>query len=197
MRFPSKDMLFNCIMNIVKRFEAFIYFHGSGKMHIDKLPGGLLGKPKASVKPVAKFSSDPNTSDQLILDQKDINIDFSQTFNSINLMTLERDTRNIIFLNTAPTAKDDVLRFKKEILIDQPAYGEIEVARTHMDEMALRIFKPIRKTSFKTVGGGSIISPLSFVTVDKIAFRLVSLSRNYNAETNDFTTDYEAEWLNG
>ena len=55
----------------------------------------------------------------------------------------------------------------------------------------------LRKTSFKTVGSSSILSPLEFVEVDGIPFRLMSISRSFNADTNDYTNEYEAEWLNG
>jgi hypothetical protein len=196
MRFPSTNMIFDCIINIVKRFEAFIYFDGAGVMHIDKLPGGLLGPPPDTVTPTKKFSSDPSSLDEKILDQKDISIDFSRTVNKINLMTLERDTRNIIMLGKIAGEKDK-LAFKREVLIDQPAYGEKEVAKVHMDEMAKRIFNTIRKTSFKTVGSNTVLSPLDFITVDGIAFRLISISRSFNAENNDYVNEYEAEWLNG
>ena len=67
-----------------------------------------------------------------------------------------------------------------------------------MEEMAERVFNPIRKTSFKTVGDTtSTLSPLDFINVDGIPFRIMSVSRSFNADGNDFTTEYEGEWLNG
>jgi len=202
MRFESSDKLFDNIIKIVKRFEAFVYFDGVGKFHIGKLPGGLLGPPKSTVTPKVKFSSNPKTTDQLILDNKTITTDFGSTFNQINIMTLDRDTRNLIMLSKKasddPRSKIyDRLTFKKELLIDQPAYGEIEVARDHMEELIQRIFAPILKTSFKTVGANSVLLPLDFVTVDGKPFRIISISRSFNAEDNDYINEYEAEWLNG
>jgi len=196
-RFKSTDKIFDCIMNIVKRFEAYIYFDGSGKMHIDKLPGGLLGVPPELILISNRFSSNPLSGLDTILDQKNITIDFNSTFNQINLVTLDRDTRNPIMLGTVAKGAKDRLKFKKEYMVDQPAYGEKEVAKVHMDELSKRIFAPIRKTSFKTVGSSSILSPLEFVEVDGIPFRLMSISRSFNADTNDYTNEYEAEWLNG
>jgi hypothetical protein len=205
-RFKATDKIFDCIMNIVKRFEAYIYFDAFGTMHIDKLPGGLLGVPPVRI-PI-EFTSDPTDTDKiLILDNKTINIDLNSTVNHISILTLDRDTRNPIIYALAAEPPDydpNTLLFKKKMMIDQPAYGELNVATAHAKELALRVFKPIRKTSFKTVGLAvinpecdPIIEPLEFITVDGVEFRLISISRNYNAESNDFTQDYEAEWLNG
>ena len=196
MRFKTRDKLFECIMDIVKRFEAYVYFDGAGKFHIAKLPGGLLGPPVDTIVPTAKFSSDPNTGDELILDQRNINIDFSSTFNQINCLTLERDTRNPIMIGIV-AGREDKLTFKKEYLIDQPAYGEKEVARVHLNELSQRIFFPIRKMGFKTTGSNLVLKPLDFVTVDGIPFRIISISRTFNAESNDYINEYETEWLNG
>jgi hypothetical protein len=200
MRFKSTDKIFDCIMGIVKRFEAYTYFDGMGKMHIDKLPGGLLGEVSPLVASV-EFTSDPTeTNKVLILENKNIDIDLKSTVNHISVLTLDRDNRNPIFFGFAalPPEYVDILAFKKKMMIDQPAYGEISVARSHAKELAKRVFKPIRKTSFKTVGvSTTVIEPLAFITVDGIFFRLISLSRDFNAETNDFVQNYECEWLNG
>jgi hypothetical protein len=197
MRFKSIDKLFDCIVGIAKRFEAFVYFDGAGVFHIGKLPGGLLGPPKSTVKPKVKFSSDPSTTDQLILDHRNITTDFGSTFNQLNVMTLDRDTRNLIMVSKRAKPRKDRLSFRKELLIDQPAYGEKEVAKAHALELVKRIFAPILKTSFKTIGNTSILAPLDFVTVDGIRFRIVSIARSFNADSNDYVNEYEAEWLNG
>jgi hypothetical protein len=195
-RFKGTDKLFDCMINLLKRFEAYIYFDGSGRLKVAKLPGGLLGEPPPFIPVTDQFSSNPLSGLQTILDQKNVTISFNNTVNHINVMTLERDTRNPIFLSKT-AGRSDVLTFKKEWLVDQPAYGEIEVARYHRDLLAQRMFFPTRKTSWKTVGGDVIHEPLTFVIVDGVLFRLISVSRNFNAETNDFTNEYEAEWLNG
>lgn len=196
MRFKSRDKLFECIIDIAKRFEAFVYFDGSGKFHIAKLPGGLLGPSPDTISAEAQFSSDPNTPYEIILDQRDIGIDFSSTFNQINCLTLERDTRNPIVIGITAGASN-TLTFKKEYLIDQPAYGDREVARVHLNALSQRVFFPIRKMSFKTTGSDIVLQALDFVTVDGIPFRVVSISRNFNAESNDYTSEYQLEWLNG
>jgi hypothetical protein len=205
MRFKSTDKIFDCIMGIVKRFEAYTYFDGMGTMHIDKLPGGLLGAPSALF-PSVEFTSSPTdiagssivTDKVLILENKNIDIDLKSTVNHISILTLQRDTRYPAFYAVAATPAEDILGFKKKMMIDQPAYGEIAVAKAHAQELKQRVFKPIRKTSFKTVGiATAVIEPLAFITVDGVFFRLISLSRDFNAETNDFVQNYECEWLNG
>jgi len=184
-------------MNIVKRFEAYIYFDANGVMNIDKLPGGLLGYDKGKLVISHEFTSNPlDPGKTVILEQKNIDIDFNSTVNQISILTLHRDTRNPIFVGKS-AGKENKLLFKKVYMQDQPAYGELDVAKAHLDELSKRMFQPIRKTSFKTASNGFISLPLEFITVDKIPFRILSISRSYNADSNDFTQNYEAEWLNG
>ena len=202
MRFKSTDKIFDCIMTIVKRFEAFTYFDADGTMHIDRLPGGLLGYDKATFGPGVidhYFSSDPtDVNKTTILDQRDIEVTFDSTANLISIFTLDRDTRNLIAVSTIPKNKDNKILFKKPIMIDQPAYGDIDVARAHMYRLAERVFQPIRGISFKTVGvQQEIATPLQFIDVDDLPYRLTSVRRNYNADSNDFSQEYEARWLNG
>jgi hypothetical protein len=66
-----------------------------------------------------------------------------------------------------------------------------------MSDLAQRIFRPILKTRFKTVGSHATCKPLDFVTVDGHAFRIMSIRRSFNAENNDFNASYECEWLGG
>jgi hypothetical protein len=83
--------------------------------------------------------------------------------------------------------------------LDQPALGDIEVARTYAERLAQRIFFPIRKSGFKTIGSSAstINSILDFITVDGDEFRLMSLDRKYNADSNEFINEYGVEWLGG
>jgi len=63
--------------------------------------------------------------------------------------------------------------------------------------LKLRMFFFIFKTRWKTAGTNANIMPLSFGSVDGQDFRIMSLKRTFNAESNDLTTDYEGEWLGG
>jgi hypothetical protein len=83
------------------------------------------------------------------------------------------------------------------MLIDQPAYGEYEVAVAYAEDLAQRVFYPIRKTSFRVIGTTSIVFPLDFISVDGEEFRVLSIARKYDASANTFETTYNTEWLGG
>jgi hypothetical protein len=193
MRFQSTQMIFECIIEMVKRFEAYIYFDAEGKFHINKLPGGLLSAPTTG--PVADFLSDPFSDPaKAILEERSVDVSYDSTVNVISILTLERDTRNAIIYSKP--ASDDKLVFVKPYLYNQPAFGEMEAAKAWVDEVSQRMFFPILKTRFKTLGL-TIVSPLDFVTLDDHDFRVMSVRRTFNAENNDLTCSYECEWLGG
>jgi hypothetical protein len=198
-RFPSKNMLYECALDFVKRGEATVYFDADGTCIVKKLPGGLfsVGAGAASV---ASFSKNPDGDvGSVILDERAVEGTMADTANKISILTLDRDTRNAIVYSTSPATEgiEDKIMYQRVILIDQPAYGEYAVAVAYASELAIRVFNPIRKTSFKTIGGTSTILPLDFVTVEGQEFRLMSLRRTYEAESNSLETQYECEWLGG
>ena len=83
--------------------------------------------------------------------------------------------------------------------MDQAALGSLEVARTQVERVAQREFWPIRKTSFAAIGSSdvSVAKIFDFIQVDGDEFRVMSVSKKYNAESNDFTNEYGVEWLGG
>jgi len=83
------------------------------------------------------------------------------------------------------------------MLIDQPALGDIDTVTAWTEDLAERVFYPIRKTAFKTVGGASTLKPFDFVTVDGLEYRLLGMTRKYSANNNDFINEYNVEWLAG
>lgn len=190
-RFPTQNKILQSMLELLQRFEAYIYFDGDGKLHIAKLPGGLFS---ADASAVAEFTSDPE-GNNVILEERKIDYNFASTVNTISIFTLERDTRNGIVYGKQ--AKDDHLLFRKPFLYDQAALGSIEVARSYAAELGQRMFYPIRKTSFSTVGSDSLVNPLDFITVDDLMFRVMSVKRSFKAESNDYMNSYECEWLGG
>ena len=191
-KFGSKQMLFECIQSMIKPDWATIYFDAYGKMHIKKLPGGpfSVGAGEATV---AKFYRNP-AAEHVILGEKNLEYTTEPTVNRIRILTLDRDTRNPIVIGVK-AGLDDSLKFRKPMLIDSPIYGDYDVARAYLEQLKQQVFKPMRKISFKTVGDSETIMPLSFITVDDLEFRLLSLTRRYNSENNDFTNEYNAEWF--
>jgi hypothetical protein len=203
MKFSGKDMIHDCIIKIAQRFEAYVRFDQDGILNIEKLPGGLLGTPSSKIIPDSFFYSQadpakipPSAAPVFtILDKKETTLSFKSTSNIINILTLDRDTRNPIIHNHI--AKKSKVIFEKVLLIDQPAYGGLDEARLHAKELGKRVFFPIRKTSFKTVGGDIYTKVLSYVRVDGVPYRILSMTRDYDANSNSFTSSYEGEWLNG
>ena len=195
MRYPSTQNIFDCIMDIAKRFEVFFMFDERGQFVVEKLPGGLFSEVSGIS---ANFSSRLDTEDtELILNDRQFDWDYSSTVNVISAMTLERDTRNpIMYVKTARGSEDKLL-FRKVYLYNQAALGEMEACRQHVFEMSKRMFNPILKTRWETAGTKVDLIPLDFVNVDNKAFRVMSIKRSYNADNNDLKTSYEGEWLGG
>ena len=195
MRFNSNQMLLDCILDMTKRFEAYVYFDQDGKFHINKLPGGLLSV--ATGGPSGIFSSNPATGvNSTIIEERRVDLSFESTVNVISVFTLDRNTRNaIIYAHDAEN--QNLLLFTKPFLYNQPAFGELSVAKAWAHDVGLRMFFPILKTTFKTIGSNTIIHPLAFVSVDGHPFRVMSVKRNFNAENNDMNCSYECEWLGG
>ena len=202
MKFKAEQTLLECMLCMVKRFEATIYFDERGIFHVKKLPGGLLSNAASSGStPTAKFTTDiTKVSDNnynIILTDRNVDIDFGSTVNNIFIMTLTRDTREYVISNvTAPDAQNKIL-FSKPFFKREAALGGAAEADSWRDKLALRMFYQIRSTKFKTVKDPGIVQALDFVTLDDSMFRVMSITREYNAEENDLTVSYECEWLGG
>jgi hypothetical protein len=194
-RYTGTQMLYDCMIDVVKRSESYIYFDEDGNFHVTRLPGGLFGEGSHNLV-MADFTRDPNGT-SVILDEKNVEYSTDSSFNEISVLTMDRNTRNPIIV-AKQASGINILQFKKTHLIDQPAFGSKSAAWVQLLRMAEREFYPIRKISFKTAGNiDSLLRVFDFIIVDGDEFRLLSINRNYNAESNDFTADYNAEWLYG
>ena len=196
MRFEQVDKLFTCMTNIIERSQAFMYFDENGEFHVDKLPGGLFSVVDAGT-PLINFTRDPDaTYERLILDEKNVEYNFDSTFNQLSIFSVDRDTRNAI-IHGKGAAERNILLFKKTLLHNEAALGEVGVVRAMTEEYARRLFYLIRKTSFKTVGVINTLKPFDFITVDGDEYRILSIVRQYSSDSNNFTNEYNAEWLGG
>ena len=195
LRYNSTQSIFDCMIDVVKRFEAFLFFNENGSLVIEKLPGGLFSVYSGGG---AEFNSAPDGQvDGIILDEKNAEINYDSTVNVISAMTVDRNTRNaILYVKSARGAENNLL-FKKVYLYNQSALGDLESCRQHVNDLAERMFSPILKSRWKTAGLNVGIMPLDFAVVDGHPFRIMSLKRDFNAENNDLTTSYEGEWLGG
>ena len=200
--FRPNDMLLKIANDFAQMSQAYFFFDGAGKFHVAKIPGGLFSvQSSSSVK--ANFVQDPSAGpqDHVVLGEKNVTYDFSDTVSTICIFTLDRNTRNIIVVAQDAehnSNRGNLVLYRRTLLINQPAYGAIEVARNFAKELGKRVYKPILKTNFKTVGFYSAtLNPLDYITLNGQVFRIMGLKRSFSAESNDFTQEYECEWLGG
>jgi hypothetical protein len=186
------------MINLLQRFEAFMYFDEDGALHINRLPGGLFSEGAAE-NPVANFVRNPDAKEasHVILDEKQVEYNFASTSNRINVFTLDRESRaSVLYTHSAFVSN---IRYRRVVLLDQPALGDIETARTYSSRLGERIFYPIRKSAFKTVGStdSTISTIFDFITIDDDEFRLMGIQRSYSSDENSFINEYNVEWLGG
>ena len=178
----------------MKRFEAFIYFDVDGRLVVEKLPGGLFS---AFTGAVISFGSDP-ISNNPILNNRGVTYNYESTFNNISVLTNDRESRNPIIYALSAPAGADALLYRKTYLYDQGALGGLEEAKAWVAEASFRLFKPILKTEVDTFGGSALsLHPLDFITVDGQEFRALSIKKTFNAEANEYSESFDAEWLGG
>lgn len=193
-RYPAQNKIFDCIIDMCKRFESFIYFNENGGFVLEKLQGGLFSEGGGGS--TGSFYRNPTSAaGQVILNEKNVELDFRSTVNRISILTLDRDTRNAIFYTHS--SNNSVVKFLKVMLLNQAALGDIETARTWAQRVGERAFYPIKRTSFSTIGSSSLVRPLDYVSVDGDQYRCTGVSRKYNADNNDLTMEYNCEWLGG
>ena len=198
MRFPAKQSIYDCMINILQRFEAFMYFDNYGFMNIRRLPGGLFSNDEEAGISGSYFRDPLSSPSNIILDEKQVEYNFASTVNRINIWTLNRDTRASVLFTKSAIGNQDRVVYRKLHLVDQAALGDIETARTWAERLSQRIFYPIRKSSFKTVGYGDDINLLfDFVEVDGEEYRVMGVKRDYSADSNSITCEYNVEWLGG
>lgn len=196
MRYNSSQMIFECMMDIIKRYEAFIYFDPDGILVVEKLTGGLFSDSGAgSSEDFYSNPEDTTNEGQIILEEKQVELDFSSTVDRIVVITVERDTRMPIFYSK--TADEPKILYKKPLLLNQAALGEISVARAYAEDLGQRVFSGIKKARWKAYENGQVVQPLEYATLDGQLLRVISMKKVYNAETNEKTVSFEGEWLAG
>lgn len=194
-RFEPTQSLFDCACDILKRDQSFFYFDEGATLHVENVPGGLWST-EGDPTPSAAFTRDPDADDvsTIVLDNYGIDWDYNSMVNRISVITVERDTRAIIFVNT--DAPVDILAYRKVSVNKKPALGTIESARVWGERLGQRVFFPIKKVSFRTTGD-ILADCLDFITVDGLEFRVMAVSRKYNADSNDLNNEYNCEWKGG
>ena len=201
-RFDGMNTLFDCILDIGKLHEVYFYFDENGEMWIEYTPGGIIsgGILGRSITVAYNFYSDPEqTPESVLIGSRDVETNFANVVNVINIFSVHRDTRNLLHYQHSAdvTATGDKLLFDKWWFANKSEFGEMSVLRSYVQEVATRLFNTTKTISFQTVGsaGTDHIRPLDFVTVDGQLFRIMNMKRTFNAENNEYMIDFSAEIL--
>ena len=91
----------------------------------------------------------------------------------------------------------DNLLYRRVLFLDNAMYGDAKTLEDYINDLSLRVFYPIKKVNFKVVSSSDIIMPLAYIIVNDQKFRVVSVKRDFSAETNDFSQAIDGEWLGG
>ena len=200
MKFDPATTISECLLKMAKRFEAYFYFNENGQFRIEKLPGGLFGNLDSATN-IQNFYSIPGTDSGQsllpILGSKTVTRTFESTTNNIIVTSVNRETREGLVHGTEPTGAENLIPFSKPMFITQPALGDMETVIEYTNELKKRVFKSIRKTSFRATGNNPTIEILSFINLDSVPFRVTSIKKSFDASTNSFEFSLDGEWLFG
>jgi len=194
-RYPSNSNLKENIFKLAKQYALVVAFDGDGAFHVSELQGGLAGD---SSKISETFTSDPSGGDtEVIIDEKRSGAKYDSVPSQIIVKTvdasmcLEQRGGIIIVGAKNPTP---ALPFNRVLVNETPVLASLSGAMNWLDANKQRMFKPISSINIRTAGGFSV-APLSTISVDGKASRVMSLSRTFNAEDNSLTTDIGGEWF--
>lgn len=214
-KWPSFTKYSEQMLKVLKLFEAYMYFDENGALHIDKLPGGILGFTSDTSTITTKFTYDPTPPPEgtdpseikiVALGEKNITLDFNTVVSQINAATVTREERDRAYFSidssayvnpSTSTSPGNILRFKKIYYYDEGMFGGMLELKNYVNELAQRMFYPVRSINFKTIDSTSIVKPLEYITIDNLPFRITGIERKYSAQDNNFEQTYEAEWLGG
>ena len=188
----------DCILEVLKLFQAFAYFNENGELSIEYIDGGWANKFTSSKADFVQGATEDGAN--VIIGEKNVSLDYSDVVNDISIKTLNRESKDTIIASLTAEAMGikNPLLFRKTYFQDQPALASLEAAIATIFILANRMCYPPLKSNFKTIGHTtSILKPLDFITLNGQPFRVMSLKRSYNAESNDFTQDYDVEWIGG
>jgi hypothetical protein len=214
-RFSAETSLKDCITNVLKAFELYLYFDKSGKLHMVPIPGGFLfDHTNAAWDPDVKdtYYLEINQTSQpykMILDGLDMVSSLgSSVYNSLMIMSIDKGTgRPLIVSRGNPDSllnSDTIgyLGFIKEIRIDRPDLGNQAAAENFATMMINMYSKPGFEVEFNTVGHIPAFRPGQFISLKRNAdddggdetgfytrkFRATKVTHSYQASNNTWKT---------
>jgi len=212
-RFNHSSPLKDCLVEVVKNFEVYMFFDNDGILHVAPIPGGFTWDKtnplwNVSVK-ATYFQKMDGLSDEkrLIVDSFEINSSLAEGFHNVFLITgIERVwSRPILMANSNPdslTKPDQIgyLGYISEFEEVRPDLNSEEAVGAYLAGTIKRLYsRPGFETTFKTIGHIPPYIPGEFIRVEDDPtgglsetlvnkFRVTRIEQSYNAGSNDWTT---------
>jgi hypothetical protein len=192
MKWSSDTNLKDGILNVLKLGEKICFFDENGVLRIDNLQGGLAFSG-AGVTSSASFRRDPSGSDfNVILDEKREEHLVGSTVDRVFVTSWDRVAGSVIAyqdVNPVPNVP-----YAKTLYYDQPAFGSAAAVQEWVNMIKQRVFKIPKRITFKTLQNDFSLRPLKFIDVEGKMYRIKSLNRRFDADSNSITTDITGEW---
>jgi len=212
-RFNHSSPLKDCLVEVVKNFEVYMFFDSDGVLHVAPIPGGFTwDKTNAlwniAVKAIYFLKMDGLSDDKrLIIDSFEINSSLADGFYNVFLVTgIERVWSRPILLsdsNTDSLTKPDQIGYMgyiSEFEAVRPDLNSREALQAYVAGTIKRLYsRPGFETTFKTIGHVPPYIPGEFIRVEDDPteavsetltnkFRVTRIEHSYNAGSNEWTT---------
>jgi len=212
-RFNHSSPLKDCLTEVIKNFEFYMYFTDAGVLHIAPIPGGFTWDKtnvlwnngiKATYFLELDGLSDPT---RLIVDSFEINSTLSEGMHNVFLVQgIERVwSRPILVADSRPeslTNPDDIgyLGYISEIEVAKPDLNSEEACQGFLAGTLRRLYsRPGFETTFKTIGHLPPYIPGEFIRIEDDPagalsetltnkFRVTRVEQQYNARSNEWVT---------
>ena len=212
-RFSFDTSLKDCLVEVIKNFEFYMYFDNDGAVHIAPVPGGFAwDKTNVLWNPSVKTTyylemdglSDP---DRLVIDSFEVNSTLAEAmFNVYLVHGVERVwSRPLLVTDSSPdslTNPDDIgyLGYISELDIIRPDLNSEEACQAFLAGTLRRIYsRPGFQTTIKTIGHVTPYIPGEFIRIEDDPtgsssetlankFRVTRIEHQYNAGDNGWTT---------
>ena len=212
-KFSGESSIKDCIMNVMKAYELYLFFDKSGVLHMAPVPGGFTTehdneKWDPGVKDTYYLKIDQvGNPARLILDGININSTLSSSvYNSFFSMSVNRGTGSLLIasdsIERSMTDPDSVgyLGFVKEIRYDRPDLGNQSALNAFIKSRKEAHSAPGYEFEFNTIGHNPVFRPGQFISVlaekkknpedDKYQpkMRVTKISHDYQASKNEWKT---------
>ena len=220
MKFPDRQSIKECILQIAKMDWRIMYFDEFGVFYYANLPGGNEGKVSESdVK--AEFYSSPHdisdtdptdgrnaiSNDKLIFvvyREKRESWNMGDVRSSIQVMSVDKESRDIILQRQTnwngmepSTSLSDAsigyVGYNKPYIARAPYLGDRNVTRKYMRNLT-RLYRPPYHVSFEIYGLVNL-KALDIIKIDGKYARITNIQNTINKKENQYWSQITAEWF--